>query len=103
MEASLNYREKLWTESPNMVNANMIRKYNAQGELDGSLNSIGERQNELIMTNVRMQEWFTNRLAGDTKAEKPQPSFSDFTPSNAGYQYELANLKPSRSQHKKKK
>ena len=29
MEATLNYREKLWTESLDMVNANMIRIYNA--------------------------------------------------------------------------
>ena len=29
LEASLNYREKLWAESLDMVNANMIRMYNA--------------------------------------------------------------------------
>ena len=41
MEASLNYREKLWTESLNMVNSNIIKTYNAQGEFGGALNSIG--------------------------------------------------------------
>ena len=81
LEASLNYREKLWAESLDMVNANMIRMYNAQGEFEGSLNFIGERKNELIRTNARMLKWFTNRLEGDTKVEKPQPSFSEFTPS----------------------
>ena len=35
MEASLNYREKLWTESLDMVNSNMIKMYNAQGEFEG--------------------------------------------------------------------
>ena len=29
MEASLNYREKLWTERLDMVNSNMIKMYNA--------------------------------------------------------------------------
>ena len=29
MEASLNYREKLWTKSLDMVNVNMIKMYNA--------------------------------------------------------------------------
>ena len=43
MEASLNYKEKLWTESLDMVNANMIRMYNAPGEFEGALNSIGGR------------------------------------------------------------
>ena len=32
LEASLDYREKLWTKSLDMVNANMIKMYNAQGE-----------------------------------------------------------------------
>ena len=39
-EASLNCRKKLWTESLDMVNSNMIKMYNAQGEFEGSLNSI---------------------------------------------------------------
>ena len=102
MEASLNYREKLWTESLDMVNGNMIKMYTAQGEFEGCLNSIGERQNEPIKTNARMLEWFTNKLVRDTKAERPQPSFSDFTPSNVGYPYESVNIKPSKSHRKNK-
>ena len=41
MEASLNYRDKLRIESLDMVNANMIKMYNAQGEFEGSLNLLG--------------------------------------------------------------
>ena len=73
MEASLNYREKLWTESLDVLNANLTKMYNAQGEFKGALNSIGERQNELIRTNAKMLEWFTNRLARGQKAENPNP------------------------------
>ena len=54
-----------------MVNANMIKMYTTQGDFEGALNSIGERQNELIRVNVRMLEWFTNKLPRDTKAERP--------------------------------
>ena len=43
METTLNYREKLWTESLDMVNNNLIKKYSAQGEFEGTLNSIGQR------------------------------------------------------------
>ena len=42
MEASLNYKEKLWIERLDMVNSNMIRMYNAQGRFEGALNSIGK-------------------------------------------------------------
>ena len=56
MEASLNYKEKLWTEILDMVNSNLIRMYNAQGEFEGSLNSIGGRQKEMIKSNARMLE-----------------------------------------------
>ena len=48
MEATLNYREKLWTKSLDMVNNNLIKMYSAQGEFEGVLNSIGQRQNDII-------------------------------------------------------
>ena len=43
MEASLKYREKLWIESIDLCNFNMIKMYNAQGEFEGALNSIRGR------------------------------------------------------------
>ena len=71
MEDSLNYREKLWTESLDLCNSNLRNMYNAQGEFKGTLNSIGERQNVLIRSNARMLEWATNKLLGDKTTEKP--------------------------------
>ena len=41
MEGTLNYREKCWTESLDMINNNLIKIYSAQGEFEGALNSIG--------------------------------------------------------------
>ena len=32
LESTLNYREKLWIESINMVNQNTIKMYQAEGE-----------------------------------------------------------------------
>ena len=40
MESSLNYREKLWTKSLDICNSNLRNMYNAQGEFEGTLNSI---------------------------------------------------------------
>ena len=52
LESTLNYREKLWNDSLDMVNANLIRMYNAQGEFESALNSIRLIQNELIRKNT---------------------------------------------------
>ena len=41
LEGTLNYREKCWTESLDMINKNLIKMYFAQGEFEGTLNSIG--------------------------------------------------------------
>ena len=48
MEGTLNYREKCWTEIFDMINNNLIKMYSAQGQFEGTLNSIRQRQNELI-------------------------------------------------------
>ena len=77
--------------------------YNAQGEFEGTLNSLGERPNELIRSNARMLERATNKLLGDKTTEKPQASIPYFVHSQAGYHFEPVNLKPSKSHHKKKK
>ena len=49
----------------------MRNMYNAKGKFEGTLNSIGERQNKLIRSNERMLEWATNKLIGDKTTEKP--------------------------------
>ena len=57
MEATLNYREKCWTKSLDKVNNNLIKMYSAQGEFEGTLNSIGKRQNDLIKQMAMLVEW----------------------------------------------
>ena len=41
MEGTLNSKEKCWTESLDLINNNFIKMYFAQGEFEGTLNSIG--------------------------------------------------------------
>ena len=48
VEGTLNYREKCWTQSLDMINKNLIKIYSAQGQFEGTLNSIGQRQNKMI-------------------------------------------------------
>ena len=77
--------------------------YYAQGEFEGALNSIGMRQKELIKSNGRMLEWFTNHLLGYKTVENTQASIFDFALSQVGYKFEPFNLKSSKSHPKKKK
>ena len=86
-----------------MVNQNMIKMYQAQGEFDGALNSIGKRQNELIRQQTLTQEWYLFNKGEISSAGKPESSIPEFTPSQARYKYELVNLKPSKSQHQRRK
>ena len=102
LESTLNYKEKLWTESIDLVNQNMIKMYQAQGEFEQSLNSIGQRQNELIKQHIRTQEWYLFDKGGGGSIGKPEPSILEFTPSNASYKFEPINLKPSKYQIRKK-
>ena len=57
IEVNLNYREKLSTESLDMVNNNLIKMYSTQGKFEGVLNSIGQRQNDLIKQLALPMEW----------------------------------------------
>ena len=59
MEATLNYKEKLWTKNLDMINNNLIQMYPTQGEFEGTLNSIGQRQNDLIKQMELLMEWST--------------------------------------------
>ena len=68
MEATLNYREKLWTKSLDMVNNNLIKMYSTKGEFEGVLNSIGQRQNDLIKKMAFSMEWSTFNKEEGSKA-----------------------------------
>ena len=72
MEATLNYRKKLWTKSLDMVNNNLIKMYSAQGQFEGVLNSIGQRQNDLIKKMALSMEWSAFNKEEDSKARRPQ-------------------------------
>ena len=46
------------------MNQNMIKMYQAKGEFEQYLNSIGQRQNELIKQHIRTQEWYLSDKGG---------------------------------------
>ena len=103
MEGTLNYREKLWTESLDMVNNNLIKMYFAQGEFKGTLNSIGQRQDDLIKQMALSMEWSALYKEEGSKARRPLVQLPEFSPSSAGYKFEPLNLNcPDKYDRKKK-
>ena len=85
------------------MNQNLVKMYKAQGEFEQSLNSIGQRQSELIKQNIRKQEWYLFDRNGEGSTPKPEHSIPKFTPSNASYEFEAVNIKPLRSRSHRKK
>ena len=43
-----NYKQKLWNESLDQVNSNLVNIDTMLTELEGTMNNIGQRQDELI-------------------------------------------------------
>ena len=103
MEATLNYREKLWAESLDMINNNLIKMYSAQGEFEGTLNSIGHRQDDLIKQMAFSMEWSVFNKEEDGKAKSPPVQFPKFSPSSVDYKFKPVNLnRPNKNDRRKK-
>ena len=96
MEGTLNYREKCWTESLDMINNNLIKLYSTQGEFDGTLNSIGQRQNDLIKQMVLSMEWSAfNKSEEGNRSKKPQVQIPEFSHFATSYKFEPMNMHSS--------
>ena len=77
----------------------MIKMYSAQGEFEGILNSIGQRQNDMIKQLALTMEWsILNRSGQGSKSRQPQVQIHEFSPSAAGYKLDPVNL-PSSHRH----
>ena len=48
LEMENNYRQKLWNDSLDQVNSNLVNMHTMLTELEGTMNHIGMRQDELI-------------------------------------------------------
>ena len=54
-----------------MVNNNLIKMYSAHGEFEGVLNSIGQRQNDLIKQMTLSMEWSAFNKEKGSKDRRP--------------------------------
>ena len=103
LEGTLNYKEKCWIESLDMIDKNLIKMYSTQGEFEGTLNSIGQRQNDMIKQLALTMEWSVLNKSGEgSKSRQPPVQIPEFSPSAAGYKLDLVNL-PSSQRHDRKR
>ena len=96
MEGTLKYKEKCWTESLDMINNNLIKMYSALGKFEGTLNSIGLRQNDLIKKMALSMEWSAFNISEESsRSKQPQVQMPEFSSSAASYEFEPVNLHSS--------
>ena len=48
LEMDNNYRQKLWNDSLNQVNSNLVSIHNVITKLEGSVNNLAHRQDQLV-------------------------------------------------------
>ena len=90
LEMDNNYRHKLWNVSLDQVNSNLVNIHNVLIELEGSVNNLAQRQDQL----VTLVEYI--REEPSTK-EKPDISIPKFSRSLVTFNLEPPNLKTSKS------
>ena len=78
--------------------------YSAQGEFEGTLNSIGQRQNDLVKQMVLSMEWSaSNKTEEGSRSKQPQGQIPEFSHSVVGYKFELVNPHPSHRHDRRRK
>ena len=103
LEQSLGYKDKLWTDSIDQVNSNLIKIYQAQGEFEQSLNSIGQRKNELIKQHIQTQEWYLFDKGGSSSIGKNRnPKSLNSLPLMPTISLNLSILSPQNTKEEKK-
>ena len=92
-----NYRHKLWNDSLDQVNSNLINMHNVLTELEGSMNTLGSRQYELITLVEYTNDYCLFNREKPPEKEKPDNSIPKFPLSLARFNIEPPNLKTSKS------
>ena len=92
-----NYRQKLWNESLDHVNSNLVNMHTMLTELEGTMNNIGQRQDELITQVEFNNDHYLFNKEKPPEKEKLNISIPRFPPSLASFNLEPPNLKIPKS------
>ena len=97
LEMDNNYRQKLWNESLDQVNSNLVNIHNVLTKFEGSMNTLGSRQDQLITLVEYTNDFYLFNLEEPPKNERPDIHIPQFPPSLATFNLEPSNVKTSKS------
>ena len=97
LEMDNNYRQELWNESLDQVNSNLLNIHTMLTELEGTMNNIGQRQDELITQVEFTNDHYLFNREEPPEKENPNISIPRFPPSLASCNHEPPNLKIPKS------
>ena len=70
-------RDQLWLNCLNSFNDNLKSMYNVQNSMGKSMESLSQRQVELIKVNVKMLDWVMVAASNKKKVAAPKVTISD--------------------------
>ena len=97
LEMDNNYRQKLWNDSLDQVNSNLVNIHSVITELEGSVNNLAHRQDQLVTLVEYTNENYLFQREEPSSKEKPDISIPKFPPSLATFNLEPPTLKTSKS------
>ena len=92
-----NYRKKLWNESLDQVNSNLVNMHTMLTKLEGTMNNIGMKQDELITRVEYTNDHCLFNREEPLEKKKPHVSIPKFPPSLASFNLKPPNLKIPKS------
>ena len=91
LEMDNNHRQKLWNDSIDQVNSNLVNIHNVINELEGSVNNLAHRQDQLVTLVEYTNEYCLFQREEPLAKEKPNISIPKFPPSLATFNLEPLN------------
>ena len=97
LEMDNNYRHKLWNDSLDQVYSNLVNMHNMLTEVEGSMNTLGIRQDQFITLVEYTNNYCLFNKEEPPEKEKPNISIPKFPPSLDSFNLEPPNLKTFKS------
>ena len=97
LEMDNNYKQKLWNDNLNQVNSNLVNIHSVITELEGSMNNLAHRQDQLVTLVEYTNENYLCQREEPSSKEKPDISIPKFPLSLATFNLEPPTLKTSKS------
>ena len=97
LEMDNNYRQKLWNDSLDQVNSNLVNIQNVITGLEGSVNNLAHRQDQLVTLVEYTNEYCLFQKEEPSLKEKSNISIPKFPPFLATFNLEPPNLKTFKS------